>query len=104
MRLFRAKRGLSGSAHSQGHAATFQLIAVESATQCARPRLFLPAGDALRVGVTLTINGASSSGTVDETLYFVTVGRTTWGIIGVSVGDSERELFDQIAQTFAVSS
>ena len=34
----------------------------------------------------------------------MTVGRTTWGIIGVSVGDSEREAFDQIAQTFAVSS
>jgi hypothetical protein len=64
----------------------------------------LPAGDGLRVGVTLTINGTSSTGTVDETLFFVTVGRTTWGVIGVSVGGSERELFDQIAQTFTVSS
>jgi len=46
MRLFRAKRALSGSAHSQGHASISQSIAVESTTQCALPPLFLPAGDA----------------------------------------------------------
>jgi hypothetical protein len=64
----------------------------------------LPAGDALRVGVTLGINTGTKSGTVHETLYFVNVGRTTWAIVGASVGDSSNsDLFDQIAQTFSVT-
>ena len=46
----------------------------------------LPAGDALRIRVTLDLNTGSSSSTIHETIYFVTVGRTTWAILGVSLG------------------
>jgi hypothetical protein len=64
----------------------------------------IPAGEALRVGVTLNINAGATSGSVTETLYFVTVGRTTWAVIGVSVGGDAGNLFDQIANTFTVES
>jgi hypothetical protein len=65
----------------------------------------LPAGDALRATLTLDISGGLSSGTVHETIYFVTVGRTTWIIFGATVGDTAGDaLFDQIAKTFSVNS
>jgi hypothetical protein len=64
----------------------------------------LPAGDALRASGSFDINAGTSTKTVDETLYFVSVGRTTWVIVGVTVGSSTGELFDQIANTFTVSS
>jgi hypothetical protein len=64
----------------------------------------LPAGPAFRVQVTLEINAAATSGTVRETIYFVTVGRTTWAILGVTVdGTNATDLFDQIAKTFSVT-
>ena len=65
----------------------------------------LPAGPALRVQVSLEINASETSGTVRETIYFVTVGRTTWAILGVSVdGSSASDLFEQVANTFSVNS
>jgi len=63
----------------------------------------LPAGDALHVGLTISLNTASVSGaTVTESLFFVTVKGTTWGLIGVSTNGDDA-VFDQIAQTFTVS-
>jgi hypothetical protein len=74
------------------------------ATNVTLDTVTLPAGDALRVGVTLGINTGTNSGTVNETLFFVNVGRTTWVVVGASVGDSSNsDLFDQIAQTLAVT-
>ena len=64
----------------------------------------LPAGTALRTGFTLDINAGASSTSVSETIYLVTVGRTSWAIFGVSVGGDASDLFDQIAKTFTVSS
>jgi hypothetical protein len=68
-------------------------------------KVTLPAGDALRATLTLDINAAASSGAVHETIYFATVGRTTWIIFGVAVGDSAGvDFFDQIAKSFSVGS
>jgi len=65
----------------------------------------LPAGPALRLQVTLEVNASETSGTVHETIYFVTVGRTTWAVVGVTVdGTAATDLFDQIAKTFSVTS
>jgi hypothetical protein len=81
-----------------------QLLAA-GASNVTTENVTLPAGDALRLGVTLNINTPNQTGTVNETLYFVQVGRTTWGIIGASVGSgSQSDLFDQIAETFTVTS
>jgi hypothetical protein len=68
-------------------------------------KVTLPAGDALRATLTLDLNSADSSGAVHETIYLVTVGRTSWIIFGATAGDSSSvDLFDQIAKTFSVSS
>jgi hypothetical protein len=65
----------------------------------------LAAGPALRVQVTLEVNTSSASGTVHESIYFVTVGRTTWLIfIATGDGSTTSDLFDQIANTFSVGS
>ncbi len=75
------------------------------ATNVTTKLVTLPAGKALRVSLSLAINTSSSSGTVNETLFFLNVGSTTWAIVGVSVGEGTTgTLFDQIAQTFAVTS
>jgi hypothetical protein len=63
----------------------------------------LSAGDALRVSLTLDVNTPGrGTATVSETIFFVQAGGTTWGIIGVSLGDAG-DVFDQIADTFSVS-
>jgi hypothetical protein len=63
----------------------------------------IPAGEALRVALSIDVNGEVTSGTVHEVLYFVSVGNTTWGIIGASVGADASGLFDQMAKTFGAS-
>jgi hypothetical protein len=63
----------------------------------------LPAGDALRVALSIDVNGEVTSGVVHEVLYFVTIGDTTWGIIGASVGADASGLFDQVAKTFGAT-
>jgi hypothetical protein len=63
----------------------------------------IPAGNALRVALSIDVNGEVTSGTVHEVLHFVTVGETTWGIIGASVGADASGLFDQMAKTFKAS-
>jgi len=63
----------------------------------------LPVGDALRVKLTIDLNVPNSSASVQEVIFFVKVGPTVWGILGVSLGDPG-DVFDQMADTFAVSS
>jgi hypothetical protein len=64
----------------------------------------LAAGPALRLDVALEVaKPDSSTASVHETLFFVNARGTTWVIIGVSGGDDQSDLFDQIAQTLTVS-
>jgi|GEM_PF-4161230 len=80
-------------------------LAAAGAANVTTDTVRLPAGKGLRVGVSLSINTGSATGEVNETLFFVKIGRTTWGIVGASVGNGSSEaLFDQIAQTFRVTS
>jgi hypothetical protein len=81
-----------------------QLEATGLASGVTTDTVDLPAGQALRVALTLSLNAPNSSNIdVNETLFFVQVGHTTWGIVGVSLGDAG-DLFDQIANTFTVAS
>ncbi len=64
----------------------------------------LPAGDALRVALTVDVNGSNTTGTVNEVLYFVNVGHTTWVMVGASVGSDAGGLLDQVAKTLAIAS
>lgn len=81
-----------------------QLEATGVATGVTTDTVTLPAGDALKVQLTLSLNvPGSSSASVQEVIFFVKVGPTTWGILGVALGDPS-DVFDQMANTFAVSS
>ncbi len=64
----------------------------------------LSAGDALKVTLALDLSAANPSASqVNEVIFFVKVGSTTWGILGVSLTEPG-DVFDQIADTFAVTS
>lgn len=81
-----------------------QLDATGLATDVTTDTVSLRAGDALKVTLTLNLTAAGGSAVhVQEVIFFVKVGSTTWGILGVSLDDPGR-VFDQIADTFAVSS
>jgi len=79
-------------------------LATIGGTDVSTDTVSLPAGEALRVRVTLHVDTRSSKATVHETIYFVTEGRTTWAILGVSVGEPVDDLWAQIAETFEVKS
>lgn len=84
-------------------AITSQLEATGLAKDVSTDTVTLSAGDALKVSLTLDLTATNPSApSVNEVIFFVKVGSTTWGILGVSLTDPG-DIFDQIADTFAVS-
>jgi hypothetical protein len=81
-----------------------QFSSLGIASDVTTDQIDLPAGPALRIGVTLSFGGASASGLdVGETLFFVNAAGQTFVIVGASFPADTTGVFDDIAQTFSVT-